>query len=70
MTMEPGLKFEEAKAQLDEIVAVLQEKNQPLDEMVRLYEEGTKLAAYCMTLLDQYTGKVEVLERKSALEVE
>ena len=41
------LTYESAVKRLEEIVAALENKETPLDESVKLFEEGTKLAAFC-----------------------
>jgi len=43
--------FEEAMARLEEIVGLLEIGTQSLEESLTLFEEGTKLAAYCNTAL-------------------
>ena len=40
------LTYESAVKRLEEIVAALENKETPLDESVKLFEEGTKLAAF------------------------
>lgn len=60
------LSFEEAKARLDEIVSKLQSGKDSLDEMVRLYEQGAELSAYCLKLLDGYADRVEAVDQKAA----
>ena len=41
------LTYEQAKSRLDQIVAALEDKDLPLDDMVTLWEEGEKMAAVC-----------------------
>ena len=41
------LSYEAAKSALDEVVAALEDKDIPLDDMVKLWEQGEKLAAIC-----------------------
>jgi len=57
--------FEEAMEQLNGIVAKLSSGNLPLEEMVKLYEEGGRLSSYCETLLDGYTARVEIIEKRA-----
>ena len=45
------LTFETAMARLEEIVALLEGGNCTLDESLKLFEEGTKLTAFCSELL-------------------
>ena len=60
--------FEEAKAQLDAIAEKLGAGSLPLDEMVKLYEQGASLTAYCKKLLDAYEGSL--MQVDAALQVE
>ncbi len=46
------LSFEQAFAELEQIVQALEEGNQPLAEALALYERGMELAARCQQLLD------------------
>lgn len=50
--------FEEAKSELDAIVVRLSGGSQPLEEMVKLYEQGAALSAYCKRLLDAYDARL------------
>ena len=43
--------FEQALARLEEIVTELENGKCPLDESMKLFEEGTKLAAFCSETL-------------------
>ena len=47
------MKFEEGMQQLAEITAKLEEGGLPLEEAVRLYGEGAKLADACRKELEQ-----------------
>ena len=38
--------YEQAIKRLEEIVAYLEKKDTPLEESMKLFEEGTKLAAF------------------------
>ncbi len=49
---EEPLAFEEALGRLDETVAALEDGQLPLDEAIRLYEEGVRLAQRCQHMLD------------------
>ena len=46
---EPG--FEEAVAELEAIVAAMEEEQLPLEELVAKYEQGPRLLARCETVL-------------------
>lgn len=53
------LSFEEAYAQLAEIVAQLEAGDLSLDESVTLYARGQALATYCGTVLDAAELRVQ-----------
>ena len=45
--MEKDMTFEAAITQLSDIVARLESGGESLDESLRLFEDGTKLASFC-----------------------
>ena len=51
--------FEDALAELEEIVQKLESGNAPLDESISLYERGAALKAHCETRLKAAREKVE-----------
>ena len=53
--------FEESMTRLDEIVKALEAGDVPLEESMKLFEEGTKLAASCTAMLDEAEQKVVAL---------
>jgi exodeoxyribonuclease VII small subunit len=55
------ISYEAAKSQLDEIVARLEDKDLPLDDMVTLWEQGEKLAAICEERLVGAKARLEAL---------
>ena len=56
-----SITFEESMTRLDEIVKALEAGDVPLEESMKLFEEGTKLAAKCSALLDTAELKVSKL---------
>ncbi len=56
--------FEESLKKLEEIVAQLERGDLPLEDSVRLFEEGTQLSAECRKQLDEAEGKMEMLVRQ------
>jgi exodeoxyribonuclease VII small subunit len=54
-------KFETALARLEEIVASLESGELGLEQSLKLFEEGVKLARICNTRLEEAERKVEVL---------
>jgi exodeoxyribonuclease VII small subunit len=60
-TDKSDLSYEQAKASLDEVVAKLEDKDLPLDDMVALWEQGEKLAAICESKLSSARARLEAL---------
>ena len=56
-----ALKFEEALARLEKIVTELERGELPLDESLKIFEEGIKLSKSCLKILDDAERKVEIL---------
>ncbi|MFM8551581.1 MAG: exodeoxyribonuclease VII small subunit [Nitrospiraceae bacterium] len=57
----PALKFEEAMSRLETIVSELENGDLPLDESLKIFEEGIKLSKTCLKMLDDAERKVEIL---------
>lgn len=53
--------FEESMVRLDEIVKALEKGDVALEDSIKLFEEGTKLAAKCSQLLETAELKVTKL---------
>ncbi len=53
--------FEEALTQLEQRVRELEAGTLPLDDALRVFEDGTKLVRVCEKKLSEVRGKVEVL---------
>ncbi len=53
--------FEESLKQLEAIVGKLERGDLPLEESVRLFEEGVKLSNACKSDLEAAEGKVQIL---------
>ena len=53
--------FEQSMSRLEEIVGKLEQGECGLDESLKLFEEGAKLAASCNQMLDQAEQKVDLL---------
>ena len=54
--------FEQALTRLDEIIALLEKDSVPLDELMKLYEEGVALVRDCNGQLDSAEQKVKLLQ--------
>ena len=53
------LSYEEALAELEEIVSALEGEQKQLDESIKLFERGQVLAAHCSVLLEAAELKVK-----------
>lgn len=53
--------FEEALGRLEEIVGLLEQGECGLDESLKLFEEGARLAGQCEEMLDKAEQKVNLL---------
>jgi len=56
--------FEQAQAELEQIVERLEQGKASLDEALALWEQGEQLYAFCRERLDSAQGKVEELARR------
>ena len=71
MNEKKELSFEEALARLEEIVALLDSGNAPLDQSLALFEEGASLVKLCSAKLDNVEQRVKILvEGKGGEQVE
>ena len=59
------LTYEQALKKLEEIVNKLESGSTSLDESIKLFEEGTKLADFCNTKLNAAEQKFTELLNKS-----
>ena len=59
-------KFEEALQKLETIVTQMEEGDLPLEETLKAFEEGVRLARFCAGKLDEAERKVEKLMRDQA----
>lgn len=58
-------KFEKDLEKLEEIVAALEEGELPLDEALKRFEEGIKLAKRCEKALGDAEKKIEILTKNA-----
>jgi len=56
--------FEEALDQLEQITKDLEEGDLPLEDSLKHFDEGVKLAAYCNKKLGDAQKKVDILLKK------
>lgn len=60
--------FEESMEELEKIVEKLEKGDCPLDEAVKLFEQGMKLSNECNSVLDNAEQKIKILTEKNANE--
>ncbi len=58
------MNYEKAIERLEEIVNLLENGDQPLDDSIKLFEEGTSLAQRCNNLLENAQQKIVTLTAK------
>lgn len=61
----PFKDFETALGALEQKVKQLEEGNLPLEEALRVFEEGMALSAFCGQKLHEAEQKVEILTKRS-----
>jgi exodeoxyribonuclease VII small subunit len=57
------LKFEDCLARLEQIVGRLETGNLPLEESLKIFEEGIALARNCARYLEDAEKRIEVLTK-------
>ena len=57
--------FEQAVERLEKIVADMENAELPLEEVLKQYEEGTRLVRFCSQKLDEAEKKIELLHKKA-----
>ena len=58
--------YEQAITRLEEIVKLLESGTASLDDSLQLFEEGTRLAAFCSKTLDAAEQKIRTLSEAEA----
>ena len=59
------ISFEEALERLNEIFKALEHSDAPLDDSLKLFEEGVTLVKQCNDQIDQAEAKIKQLVRSS-----
>ncbi len=62
--MSSKMTYEEAISRLEEIVELLEKNEVSLDESMKLFEEGTKLTAFCSDKLKDAQQKITELTKE------
>ena len=57
--------FEERLEQLEQLTARLENGQLPIDEAIKAYSEGMRIALSCRKTLDEMSQKVEVARREA-----
>ena len=57
------LKFEECLGRLEQIVTALEAGNLPLEESLKVFEEGVTLARHCARYLAEAERRIEMLAK-------
>ncbi|MBR5858413.1 MAG: exodeoxyribonuclease VII small subunit [Clostridia bacterium] len=65
--MSNEMTFEQALARLEQIVKALEGGNVPLEDLIKLFDEGTGLVKLCTERLDAAEEKVKLLQMKSGV---
>ena len=60
-----SLSFEQAIQRLEKIVADMEAAELPLEDVLKRYEEGTRLVRFCAQKLDEAEKKIELLTKKA-----
>ena len=58
-------RFEDCLQRLEQIVDELEKGNVPLEQALKLFEEGVQLSASCRKELEEAEGKVEILLKQN-----
>ncbi len=56
--------FEDSLKQLEKIVGQLEQGDLPLEQSIKLFEEGIRLSTACKQELDAAEGKVQILMKQ------
>ena len=59
--------FEQALSRLEQIVKSLEGGNVPLEDLIKLFDEGTQLVKLCTERLDKAEEKVKLLQMKDGV---
>ena len=60
------LKFEDCLTRLEQIVTALEAGNLPLEESLKVFEEGIAMARHCARYLEDAQRRIEILAKDEA----
>ena len=69
MSEKKEFSFEEKIGELERIVQAMEKGDAPLDDMLKNFEDGIKIARECTKVLDDAEKKVSILTKKPSGEV-
>ncbi len=64
------LKFDQALERLEKLVEEMEQREVPLEESLKKYEEGVGLARRCLEQLNRAEKKIEILRKPAGEEPE
>lgn len=62
--MNEELTYEKAMTRLEEIVSLLEKNDVSLDDSIKLFEDGTRLTAFCSEKLKNAKAKITLAEKE------
>ena len=62
--MNEELTYEKAMTRLEEIVSLLEKNDVSLNDSIKLFEEGTRLTAFCSEKLKNAKAKITLAEKE------
>jgi len=69
MSEKKEFSFEEKIGELEKIVQAMEKGDSPLDDMLKNFEDGIKIARECTKVLDDAEKKVSILTKKPSGEM-
>jgi len=60
----PNLPFEKALTQLEDLVREMESDELPLEDLIKKYEQGTRLHQVCEKRLDEAQGRIDLIRKK------
>ena len=70
VSLSPSIKFETALAELESLVATMENGNLPLEESINAYRRGTELLRHCRSQLTEAEHKIQILEQTTLTDFE
>ena len=63
ITVPDNTKFEDAMAKLESLSEMLANESIPLDDSIKIYEEGLAYYEYCKSVLDNANQRIITIEK-------